>query len=288
MTLPELFDDLQISYLESGHKHCRNEWVQVEHCPFCGSDNYHLGINVNSNAGSCWRCGKHSLYELLIASNVEKRKAWALYKSLSGGHSMAVEAPRTGLVEPKGRGPLLPAHKRYLASRGFDWEVIQATWGIEGIGLHPNLGWRIYIPILQKKRRVSWTTRSISPDAEQRYISASAGEEAVNHKHLVHGAHLCQQTVIALEGPTDGWAVGPGAGVLFGTAFTSAQVLRLSEFAYRYICFDNSREAQDAADDLCRQLALFPGVTENICLNAEDPGSASDNEIRKLRAYCNL
>jgi len=288
MTLPELLNDLNISFLESGHKHCRANWLQLEKCPFCGSDNYHLGINLSSLAGSCWRCGKHTVSEVLKEHGIPSKKAWALYKFLSGDSRTAVETPRIGLVEPKGRGPLLGAHKRYLKSRGFNWEEVQKTWSIEGIGLHAKLGWRIYIPISEKNRRVSWTTRSISPDAEQRYISASAEQESVNHKHVIYGAEMARQAIIIVEGPTDAWNVGPGAGAVFGTAFTDHQVLKLSQFPFRYVCFDNAPTAQKVANDLAGQLSCFPGVTENIVLDAEDPGSASAKEIKQLRKHCNV
>ncbi len=132
------------------------------------------------------------------------------------------------------------------------------------------------------------TTRAIGDRVQERYISASFEQEAVNHKTLVYGSNYCQHSVVVVEGPIDAWRVGPGAGALFGTAFTPMQVLRLTKFPYRYICFDNSSVAQARARELAEELSVFPGTTEVIELDALDPGSASKKEIQLLRKHAKL
>jgi hypothetical protein len=73
-----------------------------------------------------------------------------------------------------------------------------------------------------------------------------------------------------------------------GIDFTTPQVLLLSQFPVRYICYDSSPDAQRRAKELCEQLSVFPGKTRNVELNAEDPGSAKKKEILSLRKMANL
>ena len=163
-----------------------------------------------------------------------------------------------------------------------DPEEMAQIWGIKGIGVAPRLSWRLFIPIHLEKEMVSWTTRAVGNNP-QRYISASEKEESLPHKTLVYGQDLCSHSIIICEGPGDAWKIGPGAGALFGTAYTPSQVRKLARHPYRFIVFDSSYEAQRKADELADQLAVFPGQTMRVELDAEDPGSASDQEIQRLR-----
>lgn len=284
MTIEEIFDDLGVAYKRAGeHHHARPGWLQIKECPFCHSSNYHLGWNLQSNYAACWKCGGHYGPQVLEALGIPKTKARLLFPQLDTRTEENRERSRVSLLEPSGRGPLQRSHREYLESRGFDPDEIIRLWRVEGIGLHTNLAWRLYIPIIHHDQRVSWTARAIGSRVGQRYISASAEEEVMNHKELLYGSDYCSHTIIIVEGPTDVWNIGPGAGGLFGTAFTPAQVRRLIEIPKRLVCFDSEPEAQARAIELANQLSCFPGVTENIVLDATDPGSASKKEIRLLR-----
>lgn len=288
MTIEELLRTLEVPFLTSGHHHCRPGWLQLD-CPFCGSDSqkYHLGFNLRSQHFNCWKCGRHGIYPVLEALGLSRRAVKEFLEDQEISGDLPKEKVRRGLVEPSHRGPLLKQHKDYLTSRGYDPEEIQRLWKIEGIAIAPALSWRIYIPVIYRDQRVSWTARAIG-DAMQRYLSASAEEEAMNIKHLVYGIDYCQHSIVVVEGPTDTWAVGPGAGGLFGTAFSTAQVNKLRRFPLRVVCFDSSADAQARAEELCGQLSCFPGQTLNVCLDAKDPGSASAAELQKLRKIARI
>ena len=105
----------------------------------------------------------------------------------------------------------------------------------------------------------------------------------MNHKELLYGEDYCRGSVIIHEGPTDVWRTGPGAVALLGTGFTDAQVLRLSHYGLRIVCFDSEPAAQRRANKLCSLLDGFPGETINVVLDSKDPGSATPKEIAKLR-----
>lgn len=288
MNLPDLLRKLGVSYATSGHHHCRSGWVQVKNCPYCGSQNYHLGFSESGKFFSCWRCRWHHTIPTLLKLGASLEQAKAVHGDRH--FKVAEENQRaTKLVEPEGVGEMQAPHRKYLRGRKFDPDEISVLWGVKGFGLEAEarFRWRLYIPIFHRGVQVSWTTRAIG-DVEQRYRSASKEQETRNHKELVYGLDHVQNSIVVVEGPTDAWAVGPGAGALFGTAFTPEQVELLAAIPNRTVCFDNAVPAQRAAQELCHQLACFPGVTRNIVLEAKDPGGADKGEIEELRTLAGL
>lgn len=291
MTIQEVLQSLRVDYLESGHHHCRDGWIQIAKCPFCSGSNYHLGYNVQNRFFTCWRCRWHHVIPTLIALGASYLQAKEFFAGSAPVRRQAewdeVAKPKN-LIVPKHIGPMLKQHRRYLIDRNFDPSEIASIWNVGGIGILGNLKWRLYLPITKDGVQVSWTTRSIVADAKLRYVSASEGQEAVNHKHVIYGADYCHQVIVVVEGPTDAWAVGPGAGALFGTAFTAQQLAKIASYARRFVCFDAASAAQRTARELCARLSVLPGTTENLVLNAKDPGSASRKELSKLRRYCGI
>jgi hypothetical protein len=290
MTIQEILTDLHVEFREAGsHHHARPGWIQIRQCPFCSSDNFHLGYNLQAKYFNCWKCGGHFGPKVLEALGLAREKARALYQGIdTTGLAQSRERARVSVQEPSGRRLLGPIHELYLLRRGFDPKQIVRLWGVEAIGVAARLAWRLYIPIFRRGVKVSWTTRAIGEKIAQRYISASAEEEAVNHKEVVYGLDFCGHSVVICEGPLDAWKVGPGAGALFGTTFSTAQVKELVSIPRRFICFDSSPEAQRKAHELANQLSSFPGVTENLLIDAKDPGDASPKEIKLIRKVARL
>lgn len=289
MTIEDLLGDLRVPYVREGNKHCRPGWLQID-CPYCGpgSQKYHLGYNLAGSYFNCWKCGGLYVPKVLRALGASGNVVADFLRYAESETVVPRERARTSLVVPWGIGPLLRKHREYLRERGFNPKRIQRLWGVQGIGLAPRLSWRLYIPIYEAGRQVSWTTRATGDRVVQRYVSASAEEESKNHKEVVYGADACFHSIVVVEGPTDAWAVGPGAGATFGTAFSPAQVRRISEIPNRFICFDNSPDAQAKARELAEQLSCFPGETQNIQLDAKDPGSADERELKLLRRAAKL
>lgn len=291
MTIQELFRDHGVEFASSGeHHHARSNWLAIRVCPFCNSGNYHLGWNLRKGYFNCWSCRGHRTIVTLLKLGVPYVQAQAFSKDrelLPGEEKVA----RLKLVEPPYRGPLLKIHREYLLGRRFSPEELEKVWEIEGFGRYGGkrgLAWRIYIPINYKERRVSWTTRAVSDTVRERYISATAQEESINHKEILYGLDFVGHSVIAVEGPTDAWNIGPGAVGTFGLAYSPAQVLLLSRIPYRYICFDSTPAAQKRAEELATELAPFPGETHVVELDAEDPGSATKKEVRLLRKMAKM
>jgi DNA primase len=193
---------------------------------------------------------------------------------------------RGKLKVPAGVCDLQPPHRRYLEDRHFDPDKISMLWDVKGIGVASRLAWRLYIPIFDKQgRQISWTTRSLVPNAEHRYLSASPEEELVDHKTVLYGAHLCRSVVVVVEGPTDAWAVGPGGAATMGLGCTPQQLMAIAEYPVRIVCFDNEPDAQRRADAVCLELAALPGQTESVRLESgKDAATADPAELAELRS----
>ncbi len=285
MNLAHLLLEHGVHYKEAGdHHHCREGWLNID-CIYCspGWNKWRLGLSLHAPAANCWVCGRHSYFQVL------KELTNLSYRDLRELTSFSVERSPSSravgkLVLPEGLGPLGKAHRRYLGSRRIDADEAEGLWGCQGIGLSQRLAWRVFIPCLEDKEIFSWTTRHIGSSPE-RYINASPLEEKYPLKELLLGEHLASGSVLVVEGPLDAMRIGAGAVATMGIVFTSNQVLRISKYPKRGVCFDSEEKAQVKARELVNKLKLFPGETYLIKLKSKDPGEASDEEIRELRRF---
>lgn len=284
-TITAVLDELGISTAGAEHRHGRQDWVQID-CPFCHNDpgKFHLGINLSFLNCNCWKCGRHSLYDVLLALTRDKQTVRELLSAVQYDRRPAAKRPVLGrLVRPLGLGPLATAHIAYLRRRALNALTCSRLWGALGIGIASRLRWRIYLPIYYHGQEVSWTTRSIGK-SERRYINASPSEEVMSSKSLLYGADYCRSAAIVHEGPLDVWRTGPGSVALFGLNYTQAQVAMIAQYPLRVICFDNQERAQAIGGKLARDLSVFPGETVQVQLESgEDPGSADEEELEELR-----
>ena len=254
-------------------------------CPACGpgSQKYHLGLNKARGYLNCWVCGPKPLVSTLAEiSGWRPGDIVRLLREVLPVRE-ALTARKTGRYKPPvGVDGLGPAHRQYLADRGFNPDEIAALWGVGGIGVAPRMSWRLFIPIIYRHETVSWTTRAIG-DVAARYISASPKEESLNHKHLLYGLDMACHAVAIVEGPTDAWAIGPGAVGQLGLVWTPQQVKLMIKFPVRVVCFDNTLDAQARARKLTNTLSLYPGDTYRVCLSGKDPAASPKREIKEFR-----
>jgi len=285
MHLSEVLSEIRVPFHTDGHHHCRTGWVQLD-CPYCspGSNRYRLGIRLKDNFTNCWVCGHHRLSDALCRAS---GFPWVRVKELIDGIKIAyieeTEPIRSILRIPKGIGPLLTAHKTYLKSRKMNPDNLERLWGLQGFGPHAGrLSWRIFIPVTFRGKTVTWTTRTIGTTGP-RYLGAKPEEEAIPRNRLLYGEEYCRDTLIICEGPADVWAIGPGAVAIGGLLTTTAQINRMASFPTRVVLLDNEPDARRRALRLANTLAMFPGTTYNVTLDAKDPGAAPQSEIRRLR-----
>lgn len=281
MTLPELLTDLDIPFrLPGQHHHVTTGWVGID-CPTCSpnSGRFRCGVHFTGRC-SCWTCGPQSFGRVLREltglpwAEIKRRLA-----EVTGEIPEEVYVPGK-YKEPPRVGPLQPAHRKYLTSRGFDPDEIAEVWGVQGIGACHRLGWRLFIPVAVGTRPGSWTTRAIG-EAILRYVSARPDEERTPLKHTLYGADKATHTAIVVEGPIDAWRIGPGAVAIYGAQYTPCQVALLGRYCRRVICLD--RDAQGAARRLAAELSVLPGQTLIAELSGKDPDSSPQDEILELR-----
>lgn len=279
MTFTEILQEYNIAYQIDG-PNTRPGWVQLD-CPWCGGYLY-LGFNTYGNYLNCWRCGPENL---LKGISELTNQTWGKCKELAGSLASSVNLPEKvqgSLSIPSGVGSLLPCHERYLKKRGYDPSELTRLWGVQGIGLALRLKWRLFLPVTYRGKIVSWTTRGLT-NTEPRYISARPDQERTKLKTLLYGEDYARHSIIIVEGPFDVMWIGPGAVGTFGTGFSRSQLLKMSKYPLRVVCFDNELKAQKRAQKLCDYLEPFPGRTIRVELDAADPGSASSKEVKRLR-----
>lgn len=271
-------------WIHGDSHHVCEGWIGTD-CPVCspGSSRVRLGINLASGAMHCWSCGPVNRIEALkTLTGLSGKDCYAALQGMS--MSAGVEKKQRGkLILPSGVGPLTKPHKEYLRGRGLDPKEIERVWAIQGTGKISSHPWRLYIPVTDDGEVVTWTTRSISQTVEKRYINARPEQEIINIKHCLYGEQHARHCAIIVEGPADAWRVGAGAVCTFGLSQTRSQMAKLARYPRRAICFDSSPDAQRRAGRLAGLLCTLDGSTMIVTLDAEDPGSASKREIRKLR-----
>lgn len=285
MNIRDILKDLEIPFKENReHHHVSSGWVGID-CHRCspGSRRFRLGIHTRTMACTCWTCGSARLGDVLAAAS--GRPLREILPRL--GNLDADRAPQARpdgkYTPPPGLGPLLPAHRKYLARRHLDPDECAAVWGAGGLGDLPKLRWRVFLPVIHDRRPVSWTTRAVG-NVEPRYISARPDQEARPLKSTLFGWQHITHTALVFEGPMDAMRVGPGACATCGVGYTPAQVCALSGIPRRFICFDNEPAAQRRARALADALAVWSGETSVVCLeSAKDAADASADEIRELR-----
>jgi hypothetical protein len=293
-------DEHGVTYVTEGESSLvTHGWIGCV-CCFCGvgTGRPGLGINLNSGACSCWKCGSHSLADVLRELTRRSLRTCIDFAKRFRGARVGRDLRPRGRLElpsglphtdwPSGLTPaeagLLPIHCEYLRSRGFDPQEMVRLWHLRGIGIHEKLSWRLFIPVFHDGKAVSWTTRAVgNVDHGKRYWSAKAEQEELPHKELLYGMDYCRNAVIVHEGCTDAWNTGPGAVATFGVKTTEAQVRAIATFPLRVICFDSEPEAQIRAGRMCEALWCLPGRTERVELDSKDAGSAPKKEIALLR-----
>ena len=287
MNVQSVLQEIGVICVGVGHKHGRSGWINFD-CPFCGrgSKKYHMGFNTAGKYTHCWKCGKHSLYDTFLELGIGKSTIRSVIAEIRPENALKEKKALGAEVRlPKRVGPLLGAHKRYLRrERHLDPDEMVRLWGLLGTGISSQLPWRIIVPILFQGRLCSWTSRAIGDQITKRYHSAMPHEEVICHKDLLLGEDYCRFSVIIHEGPFDVFSTGPGAVCTFGTTFSPAQILKLSKYSRRIVCYDSSPDAQERARKLVQQLSPFPGETFNVMLQTgKDTNEADEDEVEELR-----
>jgi hypothetical protein len=245
-----------------------------------------LGIKDDFSRAACYKCGGFFVPKLLKELT---NAPWSAINELLGDRAyVQQETPKSlgRYTPPTNLMPIaeVPAVADYLRGRGFNLGYLEKYWGIQATGPFSDYPMRAFIPVYFNRRPVSWTARAACGQ-EPRYQTAQAHQKCFDEKHLLFGSNYVRDTAIVTEGCFDAIRVGRGAVATFGLAVTQFQLAEIAKIWKRVIVFDSSPQAQARAKVLAEQLAVFPGETIRIELDAADPGEASEAEVKKLRKF---
>jgi len=269
----------------------RKDWVQIQ-CPLCGDQGKHGGFHVESEAYTCFRCGKHrSTTVLSLLLNLPPEEVWKAvreYKTDFVTGQASQEKVKTGLSKfelPVGTKNCDYQHREYLHKRKFDPKEIISKYRLKGTGYIGDYSHRIVIPIYYKDRMVSYQTRDITGLSELRYKACPTYQEIVHHKDILYNLDNCKlDKVLVVEGVFDVFRLGDNTCATFGTGFRESQVLLLgSRFKTIFILFDNEEAAQDKAEQLAYELSSLGKDTELLSLPYKDPGEIPADKVKEIK-----
>lgn len=295
MEVIQFLNEHNIAKREYGPRTTRG-WVQVKQCPFCYGDDYYLGINLSGNFFHCWLCGRSGSIEFLIkvllqttfnrAKKIAEEYGWKPYFDSEKTTSTAEK------VIIKGLTGLRELHINYLKSRNFDHLLLQRLYDIQANYTVGRFPYRIVIPVYDNGVLVNATARDVTGQQPERYMSLRNDESIIPIKECVYNidSTINSENILVVEGPSDVWRIGGATVSLFGTAFKTAQYMRIVAQRPKnvFILFDNEEIAQEQADKLGKCLSPFIPHVESIEIEelqteANDPGELSLPDAEYLR-----
>lgn len=237
--IKSFLDAQGIHYVTSG-RNVAKDHINIK-CPACGNadPSEHMGIRLSDGAWGCWRDRDHRgrdiarLIRMILNCSLEEARRIVgrplfedddttiddvAREDFYDQTNAAIEHGMEGGVElsmPREFRPLWRDNKRarfrflrYLHSRGFKHSEVLSVCRLYNLrycvtGRYAD---RIIIPITYKGALVTWTSRSIYPNAGLRYLSLSAEDSVVSVKHLVYNydkAARGGKRLIIVEGPMD-------------------------------------------------------------------------------------
>lgn len=296
MDIFEFLEEYDVQYFTSG-KNVSKGFVNIQ-CPFCSDPSNHLGIRLSDFYIACWRCGVHSLWDLIQhIAECTPREAIKIERLLSSGEDSRPPLNEIKLPHQFDLKTVLPQestkefpkiHTNYLEERGF----IPPTYFIQKYKLQAGytIGkykFRIIIPVFMNRKLISFTSRDITDIQSPKYLSASLKEggnikETIyNYDSIVQGSDL-----ILVEGPLDAWKIGSGSCSFFGVTYTTKQIIALKNKNIRklFILFDNNVAGERGAKEIANVLSPLVKKTEIITLTkVEDPGELSLEDAQILK-----
>lgn len=285
-----------ISYVQEGHHHCHQGWVQL-HCPWCSGE-WTLGFNLEYGNFNCWRCGKKDVWDTigrLLHTTNRSLVARMVHQFSRGGLPEPLKPKmkrrKRTLAPPLGLGGLGPQHRKYLLGRGYNPDTLEKDWELGGTAhLSKDWSWRVIIPIHNANgETIAYQGRAIKEGVRPKYKMTDDEDCLEDPKTILYGIDKAVgEAVLVVEGVTGVWRIGPGTVGTLGIDWKKAQANKLRGYKRRYILFDPEPKAQQRAEELANWLSYFPGITEIVDGFRTDPGEFSPRLARKVRCSLGL
>lgn len=280
-------------------KQCRDSWIQLEDCPFCGG-NMHMGIHETTGICSCYSCGVHSpqetikeLLELRTWSQtyevVNKYKTSAKYELEQVTKSKArATVKRNKTLTLPSNTPLKKSGAEYLKKRGFSPKMLMDEFGVVQSKKGSSFDGYIIFPIYFDGELVSYVCRDITNKKINKYKACDQKDEVLNQKEVLFGYDDCREEYcFVCEGVMDVMKFPKGTAVAtFGIKFSVAQLNLLKKFDRVYITYDTERQAKDQARLLASGLSIHNVDAQVLNLSGDgDIGDLSYEEVENIVEY---
>ncbi len=252
-------------------------WIQFP-CPFCDDTHRHAAFSP-TGACTCFKCGKLKPVKTLMA--LAKCSFEDAVSALNLHHKdfdSEVERKAVEFTWPSRTIDIEESHYEYLKGRRIKNSVIK-EFGLRATNHLSLIPHSIVIPVRKDGRNVSWTTRSILPSAEIRYLTCPKEKEVESIKDCLLGWEFTGSKVILVEGPFDALRIGKGAVAAFGKVLSKEQIKMLQTKSMVFVCMDKGEHTTMSK----MSMQLYPCRVNNIYLDAKDAGEADEEEIQELR-----
>jgi len=277
-------------------------------CPFCGDNNYHLGIFKENGNYSCFKCGaKGSLFKLLqIVEGISYKE----YQQVTGQIFENLSSPKTkldsifkkeekvavkidskidmtGLI-PVQEGCLTPTARRlverFANERRFTWKIIEAYNCMYGVfGYFQG---RLVVPIPDPINEtdsiiVGLCGRDLTNMSRKKYLF-NKDFQASKYMYFAKQPKM-NESIVIVEGIFDVWAVymetGVNAAATFGSSISKNQIYDLNALSTRLIYMP---DADVKESKIMRQTSLLKGFSNVViarCDEGQDPCSMNRRNL---------
>jgi hypothetical protein len=259
---------------------------------------FHLGMNPFSFRCKCWRCGDHNIYRALaLATDLTGKQIRELIQKKDSPNIKKSRRKKDNdiitILPPEASKRFYPCHWNFLKEKGFGImraRKIKRKYNLHAVLAEGIFRYRIIIPIYMNKRLVAYTGRSVIKDENERYKLCSTQDCAIHPSKLIYNydSIVEERNAIAVEGPSDVWAVGDQSFAVLGVGTTAEQVLMLMKKKINklFIFFDNDPPGRRNAYFFSRDMA--PVCKKVIKIRFEDikkndPGELTQIEVEKIK-----
>ena len=277
-------------------------------CRFCEDSSNHMGIRVKDLKVTCWKCGQHSLADLVKEIlECNDKQAYRIARSIERdedikptAHIEYSDSESLKNILPTNTRDIFPrVHLQYLRSRGFNARKIIRKYNLKAVYHSGKYKYRIIIPCYMEGRLVSFTSRDITDSQDPKYLAASKRETNFPPDRCVYNLDSVPQggNAMLLEGPFDVFRMGDGAFCFFGIQCTGMRILEVKKKKINklYIFYDAETRAQRQARHVARALAPVVRHVEIVNIRNSllrekkaDPGSLSNEQAMRIKRWLEL
>lgn len=282
---------LNIPFYETGRNLGKN-WIGID-CPFCieGDTGGHMGINTYHKGIHCWKCKTSgSIIKLIKKYNIDYKNTLLRFQGKEIHVDLIPKNDRiyakTCTLPERATPTILPLHKHYLLSRGFDPAQLYNDYQLLSTGVDVDWGYRLIIPMYYGQKLMTFVGRDVSGKAKIRYKAETIEKSVVDAKGTIFNINSATDRLILVEGVFDAMKLGKSCGSIMGTEFDDRQIQMIikSNIKQVFILFDNDIAGKQAAQKYGNALNSFV-ETEILTLpeSVSDPAELSSDDINILR-----